>query len=321
MTATAKNSPDNAPDIGIIMPCYNLGEYIEEAIDSLKLQTFKNFTVIIADDLSPDPNTRKILERLQLPENMSVVFEKKNLGLSGIRNKYMKKFKTKYVFSFDPDDILQPDFLEKCINYMEAHPEKAAVATWLDRFGSEEGVSKLSEDLATLPSMLITNNYLGSCVLRKEVFSQVGGYDTNRIVYGAEDYDFWLSTLENGWSLGVIPEPLFRYRRLPESSSSQSAKPERAVEWRRYIVEKHADLYRKYLVEVLVGFEKRASEAHVGYIETYKQLKLIANDYETLHTYAEEDLLPQLNKYKGVAHKLRFANPRHYLQAVRKHLK
>lgn len=317
---TESNSSSNTPLLGIVMPCYNLGQYIEDAITSLKNQTFQNFTAIIADDLSPDPETKKILTALDLPKNMSVIFEKKNLGLSGVRNKYMEAFKTKYVFSFDPDDILEPDFLEKCITYMEMHPEKAAVATWLNRFGSEEGISELNEERATLPSMLITNNYLGSCVLRKEVFTQIGGYDTNRVAYGAEDYDFWLSVLESGWSLGVIPEPLFRYRRTTESSSSQSAKPERAVEWRRYIVEKHDKLYKKYLTDVLVGFEKRASEAHIGYIDTYNQLRLIANDYETLHTYVEGELIPQLNKYRGVTHKLRFANPKHYLRAVRKRM-
>lgn len=305
-------------DVGIIMPCYNLGEYIEEALESLHSQTFKNFIVIIADDASTDPKTREILNSLDLPENMSIVFEKKNLGLSGVRNKYMRKFDTKYVFSFDPDDILLPDFLEKCVDYMEKHPEKAAVATWLDRFGFESGISKLNEETATLPAMLITNNYLGSCVLRKEVFLSVGGYDTADVIYGAEDYDFWLSTLEKGWSLGVIPEALFKYRRLPNSSSSQSAKPEKAIKWRRYLVEKHKDLYAKYLVDVIAGFEKRASEAHVGYTQTAEQLNLIAKDYETLHTYVEEDLLPHLHKYEDVAHKLRYINPKSYLKHFHK---
>jgi GT2 family glycosyltransferase len=230
----------------------------------------------------------------------------------------MRLFDTKYVFSFDPDDVLQPDFLEKCVAYMEKHPEKAAVATWLDRFGVESGISKLSEQLATLPSMLITNNYLGSCLLRKEVFVQVGGYDTAKVVYGAEDYDFWLSTLEKGWSLGVIPEPLFRYRRLSTSSSSQSAKPEKAVKWRRYIVEKHVSLYREYLVDVIVGFEKRASDAHVGYLETRYQLDRLSKDYETLHSYVEDDLLPQLRRHEVTIQKLNRFSPKHYVHVIRK---
>lgn len=303
------------------MPCYNMGEYIEEAVESLRNQTFKNFTVVIADDASPDKKTVEILKNLDLPSNMTVVFEEENLGLSGIRNKYMRQFNTTYVFSFDPDDILRANFLEKCVDYLEKHPKKAAVATWLDRFGVESGVSKLSEELATLPAMLITNNYLGSCLLRKEVFTQVDGYDTTSVVYGAEDYDFWLSALEKGWSLGVIPEPLFRYRRLANSSSSQSARPEKAVKWRRYIVEKHSALYQQYLVDVIVGFEKRASDAHVGYLDTYNQLNLMSKDYETLHDYVEGELLPSLRRYESTIHKLDRINPKHYLRKIRETLR
>ena len=304
--------------VGVIMPCYNMGEYIEDALRSLDNQTFKDFTIVIADDASTDIHTREKLKDIPLPDNATLVFEKKNLGLSGIRNKYMERFNTKYVFSFDPDDILEPTFLEECVQYMESHPDKAAVATWLDRFGTESGISKLKEDLATLPAMLITNNYLGSCVLRKEVFTQVGGYDTSSVVYGAEDYDFWLSTLERGWSLGVIPKPLFKYRRLSNSSSSQSAKPEKAVKWRQYIVDKHSALYREYLMDVVVGFEKRASDAHVGYLYTAEQLRLISKDYETLHTYVEDDLLPELRKYRAIVHKFRFINPKKYTRKIRK---
>jgi len=306
--------------VGIIMPCYNMGEYIEEALSSLNRQTFKDFTVIVADDASTDIHTREKLKSISLPDNVTLVLEKKNLGLSGIRNKYMEQLETKYVFSFDPDDILEPNFLKECVQYMESHPDKAAVATWLNRFGTESGISKLNEDLATLPAMLITNNYLGSCVLRKEVFTQVGGYDTSDVVYGAEDYDFWLSALERGWSLGVIPKPLFRYRRLLNSSSSQSAKPEKAVKWRRYIVDKHSALYQEHLADVVVGFEKRASDAHVGYLYTAEQLRLISKDYETLHTYIEGDLLPELRKYRAVVHKLRFINPKKYMRKIQRML-
>ena len=201
----------------------------------------------------------------------------------------MRQFQTKYVFSFDHDDKLDPKFLERSVQYLETHPKKAAVATWLQRFGIESGITKFDEATAKLPEMLITNNYLGSCLLRKEVFEEIGGYDTSTVVYGAEDYDFWLSVLERKWELGVIQEPLFHYRRLPTSSSYNSALPAKAVAWRRYIVNKHADLYRHYLVDALVGFEKRASESHAGYLELLKRHDDITNDYNIIHSYVEEE--------------------------------
>lgn len=280
--------------IGIVVPCYNLGQYIQEAIDSIASQTFTDYELIVVDDASTDTSTRTKLKNLVLPKNAKVVFEKKNLGLSGVRNKYMSQFKTKYVFSFDPDDKLDPKFLEKSIQYLETHPDMAAVATWLKRFGIETGTTKFSENRAKLPEMLITNNYLGSCPLRKKVFEEIGGYDTAKVMYGAEDYDFWLSVLGQGWLLGVIEEPLFYYRRLRTSSSFNSALPENAVAWRKYIVKKHINLYSQYIVDVVAGFEKRASESHAGYIELVQRHDDLIRDYETVHTYIEEELLPKL---------------------------
>jgi len=314
-------STSKVPAVSIIMPCYNLGKYIEDAIESLLKQTFQDFHLTIVDDASTDPETKRILSNLALPENASLVTEKKNLGLSGVRNKYILRAKSKYVFSFDPDDILKPTFLEKSVAYLESNLKKAAVATWLEKFGIESGVVKLNEELASLPSMLISNHYLGSCVFRKEVFSEVGGYDTAQVVYGAEDYDFWLSVLEKGWSLGVIEEPLFKYRRLANSSSSQSSKPEKSVQWRKYIIEKHIDLYSKNILAVVVGFEKRASESHAGYIDTSRKLTSISQDYKELHTYVEADLIPELNRYKKTINRLRFFRPRYYINKLKAHSK
>lgn len=287
--------------VGIVIPCYNLGEYIHEAIDSIKAQTYNDFLLIVVDDASTDTSTRTTLKNLTLPKNARLVFEKKNLGLSGVRNKYMALFKTKYVFSFDPDDILDPLFLEKSVEYLENNPTKASVATWLDRFGIESGITKFDESTAKLPNMLITNNYLGSCLLRKEVFEEIGGYDTATVVYGAEDYDFWISVLERGWELGVIPEPLFHYRRLRTSSSFNSAQPERAVAWRKYITKKHRATYEEYLIDTVVGFEERASQSHAGYLDLLKRYNNLLNDYTTLHVYVENDLLPNMRQQEAYA--------------------
>jgi GT2 family glycosyltransferase len=299
--------------VGIVLPCYNLDKYIHEALESIKSQTFTDFLLVVVDDASTDPSTGKTLKELSLPKNAELIFEKKNLGLSGIRNKYMTRFKTKYVLSFDPDDILEPLFLEKCVSYLENNPNKAAVATWLNRFGIESGTTKFDESMAKLPEMLVANNYLGSCLLRKAVFEEIGGYDTAKVVYGAEDYNFWLFVLEHGWELGVIPEPLFNYRKLQNSSSFNSAQPEKAIAWRKYITQKHLATYEKYLTDTVAGFEKRASESHAGYIDLLKRYEGLLKDYTTLHTYVEDDLLPKMRQQelyveqplRAVAHKLK----------------
>jgi GT2 family glycosyltransferase len=279
------------------MPCFNLGEHTQEALDSLFAQTFQDFALIIADDASTDKSTKTTLKNLKLPRG-NVYFESKNLGVSKLRNKYMKQLDTKYVMSFDPDDVLEPTFLEKSVNYLELHPKKAAVAVWLELFGNEQGIAKLDEAKTGLPDMLITNNYLGSCVMRKTAFDQIGGYDTSTEITGAEDYDFWLSVLEHGWQLGVLPEVLFRYRRSKHSQSSRSAMPEKTAVWRKKLIQNHLQTYQKYLIDVLLGFEARASGAHAGYLETNAS-------YIHLHDYVETELIPKLHKQETIINKLR----------------
>src|SRR5262245_42296172 len=88
--------------VGILMPCYNLGEHMHEALDSLFGQTFQDFELVIADDGSTDKATLETLRSLSLPHG-KVFFEKSNRGLNVTRNKYMSRFDTEFVFSFDPD--------------------------------------------------------------------------------------------------------------------------------------------------------------------------------------------------------------------------
>ena len=303
----------HTPLVGVFMPCYNYGEYIQEALDSLFKQTFQDFELIIADDASPDPKTIKTLKNLKLPKG-TIYFEKKNMGLNNIRNKYMARFKTKYIISFDADDVLDPKFLEKCVDYLEKHPKKASVAVWLQLFGTQEGIVKFDEKKTGFPDMLVSNNYLGSCLMRKAVFDDIGGYDSSKEVDGAEDYDFWLTAIERGWSLGVLPEALFHYRRTDTSLSARSAMPEMALFWRKKIIEKHIESYRTYLAETLLGFELRASNAHAGYIETNAR-------YKHMQQYVDNELLPKIMKQGEEIEKLKKESVHHYIGVAKTTIK
>lgn len=314
-----KHAANSNPMVGIVMPCFNMGGYIGEALESLANQTFQDFTLVVVDDASTDQETTALLKTLQ-PLHGTVVFEKKNLGLSAVRNKYMAAFDTKYVFSFDPDDTLEPTFLEESVRYLEANPDKAAVAVWLKLFGAETGVTKFSEDTAKIPDMLITNNYLGSCVLRKQIFEDIGGYDTSDDFTGAEDYDFWLSALERGWSLGVIPKELFNYRKHRASASAASSRAERALIWRDRLITKHLESYQNHLKEVLLAYEKRASAAHEGYIDTYDNHQKLVADYKSLQRYTES-LVTTVNDQERYIEKLKKTSPYYYAQLIKNKLR
>lgn len=98
--------------ISIIVPCYNVEEYIERCINSIKGQTITNFEVLLIDDGSLD-NTKQVINELIKNDSRFKYYYKKNGGLSDARNFGLKKIKGKYVCFIDSDDYVEKEYLEK----------------------------------------------------------------------------------------------------------------------------------------------------------------------------------------------------------------
>lgn len=105
------------PKISVIIPVYNVQDYIEKCIDSLILQTFNDYEIIIVNDGSTDSSIDKIKNLVEKNDNIYVI-HKKNGGLSSARNEGLKYAQGEYVIFIDSDDYIEKDFLEKL--YKEA---------------------------------------------------------------------------------------------------------------------------------------------------------------------------------------------------------
>ena len=104
--------------VDVILPNYNKGEFLKEAIDSVVNQTYKNWKMYIVDDNSTD-NSLKIISPYSNLENVNVVSLKKNKGPSFCRNYAMRISKSKYIAFIDSDDSWSNKKLEMQINFME----------------------------------------------------------------------------------------------------------------------------------------------------------------------------------------------------------
>ena len=104
------------PKVSVILPVYNVGPYLDEALSSLENQTLKDIEIIAINDGSTD-NSLAILEKHALTENRLYIFSQPNLGLSGARNTGMNYCKGEFVYFMDSDDILDEKALEDCYNY------------------------------------------------------------------------------------------------------------------------------------------------------------------------------------------------------------
>ncbi len=255
---------DSPPIVSVIMPCFNHGQFIEEAIESVIAQTFTTVEIIIVNDGSTDAETVRLLKHYQQP-NVSVIHTE-NRGPSAARNVGIQQAKGQYILPVDADDRIAPTYLEKAVPILESHPEVGIVYAQAELFGAKMG----SFDLPPyqFPDILLGNMIFNSSLYRKADWEKVGGYNEN-MVWGWEDYDFWLSILELGRGVFHIPQVLYFHREVANSRSEQM-KQEHWVKSYTQIFKNHPQLYTdhidilfKQLVELREDVHQTHSRLHI----------------------------------------------------------
>lgn len=235
--------------ISVVIPCYNHGRYLEEAVDSVFAQTRQDFDILIVNDGSTDPATNELLRTWNRPRTRVVHTE--NRGLPGARNVGIRLSEGPFVCTLDADDILAPTWFERAMEVLEADADVAFVSHWLRTFGDEEW--EWTPERCDLPSLLDMNTVNGAAVARRAVLEEVGLYDESWRD-GCEDWELWIRVVERGHRGVIVPDFLFNYRRRADSMSRAMNRPERQIELFRRLVEDHAPSYRTHLLEL---FQRR----------------------------------------------------------------
>ena len=238
-----------APRISVLMPCFNHGAFVSEAIESVRRQTVQDFEIIVVDDGSTDAATTDVLSRLSSPIR---VLTTSNQGLPAARNHAAVHASGSLFCALDADDRLAPTWFEKAIGVLESRPNIAFVSHWLETFGDEHWTWKPEQ--CDLPSLLARNTVNGAAVVRRDAFEAVGGYDAS-MREGCEDWDFWLRLVERGFEGTIIPEVLFYYRRRGDSMSRTMLEEQRYRRPLEALIEKHEEAYRAHLIDVVVAKE------------------------------------------------------------------
>jgi glycosyltransferase involved in cell wall biosynthesis len=244
------------PRISVVVTCYNLGRYLDEAIDSVLAQTFQDFEIVIVNDGSTDPATCALLSAYQRPKTRVVHSE--NRGLSAARNLGIRESAGPLVCALDADDKLEATWFEKAVRVLDDDPSLTFVSHWLRNFGDEDG--DWTPEACDLPSMLRRNVVNGAALVRRDALDAVGGFDES-MTDGCEDWDLWLTMIEAGFRGTIIPEVLFFYRRRADSMSRLMKNGHTHARLFRRLVEKHRQSYQRHLADVLR--EKDAGIAHL----------------------------------------------------------
>jgi len=195
--------------VSIVIPCFNHGAMLREALASLEEVRNENLLeVIIVDDGSSDAETIRILK--EVAEAGYNVVSQPNGGLGAARNAGIRRAKGEFILPLDSDNRLRRVYLEQGVSLLKENPSLGVIYADAEYFGEKTGRWQVQEfDLLSLIRM----NFIDACALyRKALWEGVGGYDEQMPWMGLEDWDFWLRVACHGGSFFHLPAVGFDYR-------------------------------------------------------------------------------------------------------------
>jgi glycosyltransferase involved in cell wall biosynthesis len=199
--------------VTIVIPCFNYGSYLSEALESVQRQTLGQIDVIVVEGGSTDgvtPQTVRDLERSWSPRVRFFYRSEPHLAGNN-RNFGISRATTKYVCCLDPDDQIKPTYLEAAIFLGETYGYHL-VSPSVQAFGGDDFMWQLAD---ADPKTILEFNQVSTVALyRRDAWSEVQGYrDFGRSnEYVAEDWEFWVRVLRAGFRAKCIPEALHIYR-------------------------------------------------------------------------------------------------------------
>ncbi len=227
--------------LSVIIPCYNQGEYLLDAIASVEDCFDAHLELIIINDGSTEPFTLEVLDYLQ--NQGYPIIHQLNQGLAIARNVGIESSQGKYILPLDADNKIRRDYIIKSIDILDQFPRVGVVYGDVEFMGDRTGIWQVPD---FDPTRLLQGNYIDACaIFRKTLWQDCGGYDPNiPDKLGFEDWDLWLSALEKGWEFYHIPEVLFDYRVRSNSMVTRCLIPENKEKLIRYLKSKHQILYQ-----------------------------------------------------------------------------
>lgn len=203
----------NVPRVSVIIPTYNAGRLVCQAIDSVLNQTFSDYEIIVVDDGSTDDT----IDRLTTYGDSIYYIYQENRGRSAARNRGIHQARGQYIAFLDADDCWLPDKLNKQITLIESHRELGLVYSWAQAiYGDEKrsrilgqdfdqtGVFDAFEGLTLGKSIPIL-----TVIVKREYLQQAGGFDEEITV--VEDWALWLRVALQ-CKFGFVPKVLAFYR-------------------------------------------------------------------------------------------------------------
>ncbi len=226
--------------VSVIIPVYNVEQYIAETVNSVLQQTYINFELLLIDDGSPDKSI-EICQKFNDPRIK--IIRQANRGVSAARNTGIRHAQGEVIAFLDGDDLWLPQKLEKHLVHLKSSPSVGVSfsrSAFIDESGEQLGIYQLSKLNAIAPSYILYRNPIGNGsapVIRREVLEAIRYSDAQRDCYfdeqlhHIEDIECWLRiALQTSWQIEGIPEALTLYRVNSQGASTNGVQQLESLE-------------------------------------------------------------------------------------------
>lgn len=292
------------PMVSVVVPAYNMEQYIAETLDSILGSTYSNIEVIVVDDGSKDA-TISIVESYIKRDNRVSLLTQANAGPSRARNNAIEHSRGEYILPVDADDIISPTFIASAVDAIEKDDSIKVVSCRCEFFGLRSGEWALPD--FTLKDLALDNRVCATSLYRRADWEKAGGY--SETIIAREDWAFWIAMLKDGGKVHKLPEVGLYYRVRAASKRFQDRK------LKGFVVKRLNRMFPDFFERELGGplYTQRSHSAKINKFLNWLRPKdtQTSCNYDNYHYFVKA--LPRIMKYAqedGCAVKFHDCQPR-----------
>ena len=295
----------NRPLVSIILPVYNVQEYLGTCIESLTNQTYKDLEIIAINDGSTDQSL-SILEAYAQKDSRLRVVSQENQGLSAARNTGLDGAKGEYIIFVDSDDYIAADLVELCVTYFQQQEVEVLV---YNHGVYKDGQNEIQPRVKAIrPGRRTNTEYLDEVInLKTDTWNPVWLYafklnflNQHRLRFYTgiyhEDILFTPTMLSFAKHIWVLPEVLYYYRVRPGSITTDASKIQKSLKDHIFIAQQLFELLQKTEnLEIRQSLKKIIAKRYQFIFESFErqQISFGQKDYD--------DLVKTIQKNKGIS--------------------
>jgi glycosyltransferase involved in cell wall biosynthesis len=290
------------PRVTVVVPVYNAGQFIDQAVESILSQTYADFELLVIDDGSTDGSPERV--RLYTDERLCLVCHEANLGIPRTRNEGVHLARGEYLAFLDHDDVAYPSRLERQVAFLDSHMDHAAVSAWVSWIDGDGSPLSRVKRKPVLPRRIAAMAVLQSGIENSASMARTSvlrAFPHNEKYGLSSDYDLW-ARIARCSKLANLPQVLAS-RRLHARQASTLRADQMRLERRAIYVDQLSQLGIAFTDEdvechgLLRGMHKRSFVPDRSYVDWAEQwLYRLGEANRQAMTFPEPEFSQLLNR-------------------------